>query len=270
MQRLTDPRSGFYRENGSGRAAYPSFVPAPLQQIELNVDDEMRRLADRAMQHLRQRNREGKDRSESAAAASVHLAWNVPPLLPVDDILRQKIQTDTDNLRRALRHGLDELDRLPLSGRLIRDLHRIALQGEHNEKKYAGAFRTSPVWIGAPWDTLATAPFIPPSPEDMLTAFYDLERYINTTEADHPLIRAALIHYQFEVIHPFVNGNGRIGRLLVLLFLVGQGILDGCTIGLSTALQLRQPQYVNGLSAVELSAAYERWVRFFLTTLNMA
>lgn len=112
------------------------------------------------------------------------------------------------------------------------------MQGEHNEKKYPGEFRTSPIWMGDEHDTLKSAPFIPPAPDDMLKAFYDLEQYINADDDVHPLIKAALIHYQFEVIHPFIDGNGRVGQLLTLLFLNERGILKGAFRQSSTSLPL--------------------------------
>lgn len=106
-------------------------------------------------------------------------------------------------------------------------------------------------------------------PDDMEAAFYDLENYINDdSDSAHPLIRAALMHYQFEAIHPFIDGNGRIGRLLVLLFLVNSGILHGCTVNISRSLHLRQFRYNTGLASVEISGTYERWTRFFLDVLN--
>ena len=177
------------------------------------------------------------------------------------------MQTDRDNLLNALLYGLDHLDRLPLSGRILKDMHWIAMQGQHNEKKYPGEFRRSPIWIGDEKDTLLTAPFIPPSPDDMRQAFYDLEQYINADDNIHPLIKAALIHYQFEVIHPFIDGNGRVGRILILFFLIDRGILHGCSINLSKALHLQQFRYFTGIASVEISGTYEKWIKFFLNTL---
>lgn len=97
-----------------------------------------------------------------------------------------------------------------------------------------------------------------------------MEEYINAEDDFNPLIKAALIHYQFEVIHPFIDGNGRIGRLLVLLFLVDKGLLHGCTINLSGALHIRQFFYYSGIASIEISGTYEKWLRFFLKTLAEA
>lgn len=271
-QRFADPRSGFYKTYGKGQTAFQSFVPAPLDSINFIVNDDTESLADEVLEHLRQKDGECKDLSNEAVTSSVRLAWNVPPLFLMinDKELNEKSLTDRGNLLKALDYGLNNLDRLPLSGRLIKDLHWIAMQGEHNEKKYPGEFRTSPIWMGSEKDSLSTAPFVPPSPDDMLTAFYQLEQYINTDDGIHPLIKASLIHYQFEVIHPFVDGNGRIGRLLVLLYLIDKGILHGCTINLSGALHIRQFLYYSGIASVEVSGTYEKWTHFFLQALAIS
>ena len=104
----------------------------------------------------------------------------------------------------------------------------------------------------------------------MLKAFYDLEQYINADDDVHPLIKAALIHYQFEVIHPFIDGNGRVGQLLTLLFLNERGILKGAAVNLPRVFHLRQFPYFTGLASVEISGTYEKWVRFFLEALMVA
>lgn len=271
ISRQADPRSGRYKTIGQGSLAYQAFTPVPLQEVHLQDEDGLNELADKALAHMKERDTEGRDLSAEAAEASVKLAWNVPPLmlLPDDEDLDRKMKADTVNLLSALRYGLDNLDRLPLSGRLLKDMHWIAMQAEHNNKAYGGEFRRTPVWIGEEDDTLQSAPFVAPAPFDMEAAFYDLENYINDdSDSAHPLIRAALIHYQFEAIHPFIDGNGRIGRLLVLLFLVNSGILHGCTVNISRSLHLRQFRYTTGLASVEISGTYERWTHFFLDVLN--
>lgn len=265
-------RSGYYRMNGKGQTAYRSFVPMPLQDVEINLTDEIRDLADKAMTHLIEKDRGGEDLSEQAARSSVLLAWNIPPLwlTPVKSGIEDKMLADRDNLLRALRYGISHLDTLPLSGRILKDMHWIAMQGEHNEKKYPGELRRSPIWIGQEEDTLSTASFVPPSPEDMQKAFYDLELYVNSDDTVDPLVKAALIHYQFEVIHPFIDGNGRVGRLLTFLYLVDRGILHGCTVNISNALHLQQFWYFTGLASVEISGTYEKWIKFFLKALATA
>lgn len=204
MERPFHKRSGHYRTVGKRLTAYESFVPVPLQDVELVVDDELMRLADEAMEHLQEADHERHDCLDSESESSVKLAWNIPPLyLTVDDNdISRKAAIDCENLRQALRYGIAHLGSLPLSGRLLKDIHWIAMQGEHNRRCYPGEMRSSPVWMGSDGDTLLSAPFVPPSPDDMLNSFYALEQFINDSDTPHPLIKAALIHYQFEAIPP--------------------------------------------------------------------
>lgn len=260
------PRSGHYRTVGKGHTAYEAFVPVPLQDVRLAADNGLMRLANEAMKHLQEADHEGLDCLESEVESSVKLAWNIPPLyLSVDDNdISHKAAIDCDNLRQALRYGIAHLDSLPLSGRLLKDIHWIA------RGCYQGEMRSSPVWMGSDDDTLLSAPFVPPSPDDMLNSFYALEQFINAPSELHPLIKAALIHYQFEAIHPFIDGNGRVGRILTLLYLIDQGAISKVSVNLSGILHLRQFQYYTGFASVEISGTYEKWVRFFLEAVAMA
>lgn len=104
----------------------------------------------------------------------------------------------------------------------------------------------------------------------MLNSFYALEQFINDSDTPHPLIKAALIHYQFEAIHPFIDGNGRVGRILTLLYLIDQGVISKVPVNLSGILHLRQFQYYTGFASVEVSGAYEKWARFFIEAVAMA
>jgi Fic family protein len=265
--KMNRERQGYYREHGRGDTYYRSFVPTPLQEIALLHDEEMDRLLQQAYTHLHAS--EQKDKAQQEARSSVKLAYDVPELsiLSMDDSadkLRKRKEEDCHNLLDAMDYGLERLQVLPLSARLLKDLHWVAMRAEHNGKKYPGEFRSSPVWIGSESDTLSTAPFVPPVGEDMTEAFTQLERYINYEERTDPLVMAALIHYQFEVIHPFIDGNGRMGRLLTLLFLIDRGVLSRYSLALSSALNLSQFRYFTGLASVEISGTYEKWVKFFL------
>lgn len=238
----------------------------------MSVSEELLRLADTALRHLEDKDREGRNMLEAEAEASVRMAWNMPllPLMAVDDDMESKVQADKENLIKAMEYALSALGSMPLSGRLLKNAHWMAMQGEHNGKKYPGEMRTSPIWIGAEDDTLNSAPFVPPSPEDMLKAFYDLEEYINADDETHPLIKAAMIHYQFEVIHPFVDGNGRVGRLMVMLFLIDRQVMHGFAVSISAAIRPKLFKYYAGIASVEVSGMYERWIRFFLQALSEA
>lgn len=150
----------------------------------------------------------------------------------LDDVLDPEVDmnanldvSDVINYVKATQYALERLKKLPLCCRLIREIHVVLMEGVRGEDKTPGEFRHSQNWIGPANCSLKDARYIPPNVEDMQRAMSDLEKYMNQNEDYDPLIRAALIHYQFETIHPFLDGNGRIGRLLILLYLMEQGLL---------------------------------------------
>ena len=144
------------------------------------------------------------------------------------------------------------------------------LAGVRGEEKNPGEFRRSQNWIGASNCSLNEARYIPPNVEDMTTALNNLEKYINEGDDLDPLIRIALIHYQFETIHPFLDGNGRVGRLMILLYLMEQGYLSKPIIYVSYFLKKNQTEYYDRMSEVRKSGNYEQWVRFFLEAVSAA
>jgi Fic family protein len=144
------------------------------------------------------------------------------------------------------------------------------MEGVRGQEKYPGEFRRSQNWIGPVYCTLKDARFIPPNVEDMNAAMSALEIYINDNNQYDPLIQAALIHYQFETIHPFLDGNGRIGRLLILLYLMEQKLLSKPVIYVSYFLKKNQVEYYDRISEVRRSGNYEQWVTFFLEALSGA
>lgn len=168
------------------------------------------------------------------------------------------------NYVRAMRHGLDRLDDLPLSLRLIREIHAELLRDGRGASATPGEFRTSQNWIGPDGAPLNDATFVPPPAADMLDAMGDFETYLHTDADDH-LIQAGLAHAQFETIHPFVDGNGRVGRLLITFLLVHHGILRRPLLYLSHHFKLHRSEYYDRLMAIRLSGDWESWMRFFLT-----
>ena len=132
------------------------------------------------------------------------------------------------------------------------------------QEKNPGEFRYSQNWIGGQGSTIKNARYIPPNPNDMLTAMSDLEKYINNDDSLDPLIQAALIHYQFETIHPFLDGNGRVGRLLITLFLMEKGILTTPALYISYYLKMNRVEYYDRMTQVRRTGDYEQWVTFFL------
>ena len=130
--------------------------------------------------------------------------------------------------------------------------------------KTPGEFRASQNWIGGAGSTLKNARYIPPNPQDMAECMSDLEKFMNDDDGVDPLIKAALIHYQFETIHPFLDGNGRVGRLLITLFLITQRVITSPVLYLSCFLKLNRIEYYDRMSEVRRSGNYEQWIKFFL------
>ena len=168
------------------------------------------------------------------------------------------------NYVNAMYHGLDRLSSLPLSLRLIKEIHEILLNGVRGADKSPGEFRRSQNWIGPAGCNLSTATYVPPTVEDMKAAMYDLEKYIYDESYIPALIKIALIHAQFETIHPFLDGNGRMGRLLITFWLCQQKILSQPLLYLSYYFKLNRDEYYNTLMDVRLKGDWEKWIKFFL------
>lgn len=218
-----------YRRHLWGDMAFSSFIPTSLFQIQVTRTPQTDRLITEAKTALRQLNADAARLSNEQleklmrqeAESSCRLASGEPSLsfdfmIKTDD---DTLMTEAENLLQATRYAVEAMDELPLSARILKNAHYLMCQSEQYEKKYPGEFRNSPVWIGWKENGLKEALFVSPVYEDMTEAFSDLERYIHSEDTENVLVRAALIHYQFEMIHPFIDGNGRIGRLLNLLFL---------------------------------------------------
>jgi Fic family protein len=169
------------------------------------------------------------------------------------------------NYVQALDYGLHRLKTLPISLRLIRELHAILMKGVRGEHMTPGEFRRTQNWIGPPGSTLTTAPYVPPPADEMLVALDQLEKFIHTTSDLPPLERIALIHYQFEAIHPFLDGNGRVGRLLITLLLCEWKLLPLPLLYLSAYFEANRQEYYARLLAVSRRGDWESWLRFFLT-----
>jgi Fic family protein len=159
---------------------------------------------------------------------------------------------------------LERLSTLPISLRLIREIHERLMKGVRGGHLTPGEFRHSQNWIGPPGCNLMDATFVPPPEAEMIEALGDFENYLHTQSNLPPLIRLALIHYQFEVIHPFLDGNGRIGRLLLTLLLCAEGLLPQPLLYLSAFFERHQQEYYRLLLAVSQSGAWSEWITYFL------
>ena len=272
-------RAGGLRKNMSGEAAYNSFVPAPLPpEPPIEMDTEMVDLLVRANKQL---------------AALEGIASHIPnmPLFvsmyvrkealmssqiegtqaTLEDVLDPLLEAninrnvaDVVNYIKATDYAVNRLETLPLCNRLLRETPAVLMEGVRGQEKYPGEFRRSQNWIGGQGSSLRTARYIPPSPEDMAISMSDLEKYINAEDGMDDLIRAALIHYQFETIHPFLDGNGRIGRLLITLYLMERKVLTTPALYISYFLKRNRVEYYDRMTEVRKSGNYEQWIRFFL------
>ena len=168
------------------------------------------------------------------------------------------------NYVRALEHGLERLQTLPLSLRLIRELHALLLQRVRGEQQTPGEFRRTQNWIGPPGCLLDGATFVPPSIPEMHDALDAFEKFLHGSSLLPPLVRLGLVHYQFEAIHPFLDGNGRIGRLLMTLLLCAWDLLPEPLLYLSAYFEDNRQAYYDFLLAVSQNGAWEAWLIFFL------
>ena len=164
----------------------------------------------------------------------------------------------------AIDYGIKRLNELPLSLRLIREIHSVLLQNVRGADKSPGEFRRTQNWIGPAGCNLSTATFVPPEPTEMITAMSDLETFFYNETPMPPLIKIALIHAQFETIHPFLDGNGRMGRLLITFWLCHQKILSKPLLYLSYYFKENRSDYYQSLMDVRFKGDWESWIKFFL------
>ncbi len=264
---------------GRGATAYWAFVPDPLPP-RLAYSPQLIQLLDQASRSIGEL---------AGLGRALHNPWLlVQPFMRREAVLSSRIEgTEADltdiyayeagarqglppdvrevhNYVRALQYGLDRLRELPVSLRLLREIHAILLEGVRGEHATPGEFRRSQNWIGPPGCTLNEATYVPPPPEYLMEVLGAWEAYLHTQDEHPPLVRLALIHYQFEAIHPFLDGNGRIGRLLLILLLADWGLLPLPLLYLSAYFERHREAYYQGLLRVSTHGEWENWIAFFL------
>ena len=276
-------RAGCLVTNLSGEMAYQSFRPNPLPPeppIEMSNEliakliDANRRLATLDGLSSRIPNMDlfvsMYVRKEALLSSQIEGTQ-----CTLDDILNPFAEENTNlnvsdvvNYIRAEEYAINRLQTLPLCNRLIKETHAVLMEGVRGQEKNPSEFRYSQNWIGGQGSTLRNARYIPPNPEDMVNAMSDLEKYMNGEDSLDPLIQAALIHYQFETTHPFLDGNGRVGRLLITLFLMEKKILSAPSLYISYFLKMNRVEYYDRMTQVRKTGDYEQWVLFFLQALS--
>jgi Fic family protein len=185
-------------------------------------------------------------------------------LFEATQVERQRDVKEVQNYVHAMEYGLKRLNELPLSVRFIRELHGILMEGVRGEHATPGEFRQSQNWIGAAGATLNEATFVPPPIPEMQECLGQLEKFLHSDSRLPPLVQAAMVHYQFETIHPFLDGNGRIGRLLVTLLLCQKNVLTKPLLYLSAFFEQHRPEYYDLLLKVSQMGAWREWLEFFL------
>jgi Fic family protein len=277
-------RAGRYVQQSTG---YKAFIPAPLPpQPEIVFDGELHTLLSQADRDIARLDAiavllpnpdlfvamyvrheavlssqiEGTQSTlEDVLAFEAHLA---PPDAPKD-------VEEVVNYVRAMNHGLARLSDLPLSLRLLREIHGELMHQVRGGEKSPGEFRTSQNWIGTAGSSLATASFVPPPPHELMNALGALEQFLHAGKTTVPLlIRCGLAHAQFETIHPFLDGNGRVGRLLITLMLCEEQALSRPLLYLSVFLKAHRAEYYDRLSAIRQHGHWEQWLKFFLRGLS--
>jgi Fic family protein len=272
-------RAGRYITQPTG---YRAFMPAPLPpQPALALGGELQGLlsaADRALGRL-----DGSVltlpnpdlfvfmyvRKEAVLSSQIEgTQSSLQDLLAAEaQLFEQTLPRDVDeviNYVRAMNHGLARLPELPVSVRLIREIHAELMRGVRGGRLQPGELRTSQNWIGPAGCTLNTATFVPPPHHAVPAALGDLETFLHTADELPPLVKIALAHVQFETIHPFLDGNGRVGRLLITFLLTERGVLHKPVLYLSHYFKQHRQNYYEHLQAVRDQGAWEAWLAFFL------
>jgi len=277
-----------FRSSSTGKVirtpqGYAAFIPAPLPPLLVYDDDLVLALsrADAALSELSGLGRHLPNphlliapyvRREAVLSSRIEGTKASLSDLLLDEMENaSSIPREEDDVREvrnyvvALEYGIKRLRDLPLSLRLVRELHARLMKGVRGELATPGEFRRSQNWIGPPGSTPATAPYVPPPPEHMKEALADWERFLHEREKLPDLIQCALMHEQFEAIHPFLDGNGRVGRLLITLFLIERGRLSQPLLYLSAYIEAHRQDYYALLQRARTDGDWIGWLRFFIT-----
>ena len=264
------------------RTGYAAFVPAPLPP-DLAYDPDLVLILSRADAALSELSGVGRHlpnphlliapyvRREAVLSSRIEGTRTSLSELLMDEAGVPPSEGDPDDVREvrnyvtALEYGVRRLKSLPLSLRLVRELHARLMKGVRGDRATPGEFRRSQNWIGPPGSTLETATYVPPPPQDMQEALWAWEKFLHERSRIPDLIQCGLVHEQFEAIHPFLDGNGRVGRLLIPLFLIERSRLSQPLLYLSAYIEAHRQDYYDCLQRVRTDGDWNSWLRFFLT-----
>jgi Fic family protein len=272
---IKDFHSGGYRENFH----YRSFQPTPINLAWTVGEGELGLLLSQADHKLGELNafsqlvpdvdffiRMHVNKEATTSSRIEGTQTNIEDVLQKVENIDPEKRNDWEEVRnyiQAMNEAMTALEKLPISGRLLRETHRTLLQGVRGPHKLPGEYRTSQNWIGGA--SLKDAVFIPPHPEDVSGLMADLEAFLNDRTKPVPdLIKIGIGHYQFETIHPFLDGNGRIGRVLIPLYLVERGLLAKPSLYLSAYFEQHRTTYYDNLMRVRTHGDLTQWLKFFL------
>ena len=273
-------RSGKFIQVGSGISKYNSFIPEllPPKNPGIQYDDEMIYLLAEANRFIGRLD-EVTDtlispsyfvymyaRKEATLSSQIEgTQATFSDLIKAEAGLLHEIPDDVkeiENYVKAVNYGYERINTLPLSLRFIREIHEILMQGVRGENKTPGEFRTSQNWIGG--YSISTATYVPPSIEYMNDLLNNFEKFMYEEDYIADLVKVALLHSQFEMIHPFIDGNGRVGRLLIAFYLSARNLLHKPTLYLSKYLKKNRETYYDCLYNIHAKGEYETWIKFFL------
>lgn len=273
--RLENNRAGELKRMQSD---YECFVPNNLKDIDINIDVDTNRLIKKAYLFLGRLDGMAITLPDidlfvsmyvqKEAVISSQIEGTQASLVDVlqKDRTNEKIKETEEivNYIKATNYAFDRLKDLPLSMRLIRETHKVLLSNVRGKEKMPGEFRKTQNWIGPSGSTIKTASFIPPAPNEMDKSLSDLEKYIHDEDKIDDLIKIALVHYQFETIHPFLDGNGRMGRLLIILYMKEKGLIEYPILYLSYFFKKNRSKYYELLNNVRFKGEFEEWIKFFV------